>query len=322
MKGCLYKLVLILTFAFLGSYAYQYLTDNGFDFEEVIDATENININQVLESTGLVQTEIIYPTPTKFKPSLNTDLVSFPSNPKTVEEFKNVLLYMGNENLLELTINYPESFKIVFEDNATITNNLSAAFDEIVVDYVDLFSGVSRANYQMEGNIFSSSLTIKLSSDTVDNTTLIANQTYFEESASIINDDLHNNGVINSSLTETEIAKTLFTYVTTELAYDEALGKESYTGYGAIKNKTAVCQGYTALYNYLLKLNNIDCYGQAGVITETNTQHIWTVATLDGEKSYIDVTFGDPTPDRKNFTDYTYFDVTKEFLSESRSGVE
>ncbi len=322
MKGCLYKIILLLVFAFFGLYTYQYFTDKGFDIDDVASVAESVEFSKILESTGLFEEEILYPTPTTYKPMLNSDLVTFPSTPKTLEDFRKVLLYMGNENLLELKINYNESFNVLFEDNTEITDNLTTAFDDVVVEYVDLFSGVSRANYQMEGNIFSSSLTIKLSSDNVDDVTLINNQAYFEESASIINDKLHEIGIIDNTLSQKTVAKVLFTYVTTELAYDETLSKASYTGYGAVKNKTAVCQGYTALYNYLLKLNGIDCFGQAGVITENNTQHIWTIANLDGEKSYIDVTFGDPTPDQKNYTDYKYFDVTKEFLSESRSGVE
>ncbi len=322
MRGCLSKIILLLIFAFLGLYTYQYFTEKGVNFEDIESVAESVDLTQVLESTGLFEEEIVYPAPTLYKPMLNSDLVTFPSNPKTKDDFRKVLLYMANENLLELTFNYDEPFKQIFQENTDITDNLSTTFDEIVVEYVDLFSGISRANYQMEGNVFSSSLTIKLSSDAVDNITLLNNQAYFEESAFIINDNLHGNGFIDDTHTQKEIAMILYTYVTTQLAYDEALSRESYTGYGAVKNNTAVCQGYTALYNYLLKLNEIECYGQAGVITENNTQHIWTIATLDGEKSYIDVTFGDPTPDRKNFSDYTYFDATKEFLSKSRSGVE
>ena len=49
----------------------------------------------------------------------------------------------------------------------------------------------------------------------------------------------------------------------------------------------AVCDGYTGAYNLLLRLEGIDCTAQF------NTDHIWTVATLDGTRYHIDTTWGD-----------------------------
>ncbi len=338
MKGCLNKIIWFLIIAFIALFAFNYFSQNNSVFSEAVnsiaessssvtkDLTEKTSedniISNILESFGFNTNKPEAPTlPTTYKPMLSEELVMYPPEPLTVEDFRKVFLYMANQNLLDLTLYYDDSYKEIFEDGVTQTN-LSTAFDEVVVEYVDLFSGVVESQYQMEGNAFSCSLTIHLGSQTVDDRTLIQNQSYFEQAAFNINTSLYQNGTLDESMNDKQKAKVLFGYVTKTLEYDTTLGKESYTGYGAVKNKTAVCQGYTALYNYLLKLNNIDCYGQAGVITESNTQHIWTVANLDGKQTYIDVTFGDPTPDMKNFTDYTYFDVSKEFLSESRSGVE
>ncbi len=335
MKGCLNKLIWFLIIAFVALFAFKYLAQNNSTIDTIVNSIndsstdnsenldQNVTISDILNSFGFDNKKPTPPTiPDSYKPLLTEELVMYPSEPRTVEDFRKVLLYMANENLLEITINYNDSYKEVFENTNETQTNLSTAFDEIVVEYVDFFSGVVESQYQMEGNIFSCSLTIKLSSRTVDDTTLIKNQSYFEQAAYDINSFLHANGTLNQSMSDEEIAKTLYSFVTKNLQYDTNFSPESYTGYGAVKNETAVCQGYTALYNYLLKLNNIDCYGQAGVITKTNTQHIWTVANLDGTKSYIDVTFGDPTPDIKNYTDYSYFNVSKDFLSQSRTGVE
>ncbi len=338
MKGCLNRLIWFLIFAFIILFAFKYfaqsnttmdsvmntISESGYSISENFsDVDENITISNVLQSFG-INTEKPEPpaVPTSYKPGLTDELVLYPSEPHTVEDFRKVLLYMANQNILELKINYDDSYKVVFEDSNITQNNLSTAFDQVVVEYVDLFSGVVESQYQMEGNIFACSLTINLNSNIVDDTTLIQNQVYFEQAALNINTSLYQDGTLKESMSQRQKAKALYSYVTKNYAYDTTLNKESYTGYGAVKNKTAVCQGYTALYNYLLKLNNIDCYGQAGIIIESNTQHIWTVATLDGVPTYIDVTFGDPTPDTPNYTDYTYFDVSKEFLLKSRTGVE
>ena len=63
----------------------------------------------------------------------------------------------------------------------------------------------------------------------------------------------------------------------------------------------AVCDGYTAAYNLLLKLEGIDC------TTMSTTDHIWTVATLDGTQYHIDPTWGDQT----GTIAYRYFAMTE-----------
>ena len=50
-----------------------------------------------------------------------------------------------------------------------------------------------------------------------------------------------------------------------------------------------MCDGYTAAYNLLLKLEGIDC------TTVSRGDHIWTAAELDGTVYHIDTTWGDQT---------------------------
>ncbi len=331
MKGCLSTIIVILTLTFAGLYGYQKYSEGtisildyfNIDSETLDDLLEitSIDLDSILKFFDSKK-ETVYVEPITFKPTLNAENTRCPSQPKTVEDFKKVFLYMANQNLLEISFNYSESYKTNFEDSRDIQSNCSTAFDSIVVEYVDLFSGVGKADYKMSGNSLSSSLTIKLSSQYVSDEELQMQQVYFERTAFNINQELHETNYITKDMTQKEIAEVLFTYVTSILSYDVDIDFESYTGYGAVKNNTAVCQGYTALYNYLLKLNDIYCIGQSGYVLSDGSPHIWTVALLDGVVSYSDVTFGDPTPDVANFTDYDYFDADKTFLSTSRSGVE
>ncbi len=331
MKGCLGTIIAILTITFVGLFAYQEYSKSTVSIFELVDIDSQV-LDDFLDNTNLDLDSIInffdptkevnYVEPTDFKPTLNAENTHYPNQPKTVEDFRKVFLYMANQNILEISFNYSESYKTNFENSKEIQQNCSNAFDSIVVEYVDLFSGVGKADYKMSGNSLSSSLTIKLSSQYVSDEVLIMQQIYFEQTADNINSDLHSNSVITKDMTQKEIAEAIFTYVTCNLSYDSDIETESYTGYGAVKNNTAVCQGYTALYNYLLKLNGIYCIGQSGYVISDGSPHIWTVALLDGNVSYSDVTFGDPTPDVANFTDYDYFDTDKTFLSTTRSGVE
>ncbi len=313
--------IMFCALIYLGVYVYQ-------NYPEEVESAVSAGVDKTLEvAEGLYDlyddTASAEPLISEtLKPMIEVEDITYPSEPTSVEDFEKVLLNMANNNLSELTLNYKASYKANFEDSDDIKTNVSTAFDEIVVEYVDLFSGTNKIGYSMAGDIFSSSLKITLSGKDGNESDVIGNQMYFEQECENINKSLHEEGVLKDGMSQREIARKLFTYVTTTLEYDTSLQTPSYTGFGAVKNSMAVCQGYTALYNYLLKLNGIDCFGQSGEVIESGTLHIWTVATLDNKKTYIDVTFGDPVPNRDGYSNYDYFDATAEFLSETRNGVE
>lgn len=264
---------------------------------------------------------------TEFKPLLTKEDIDYPSQPKTVEDFKKVMLYLANSNIDSIKLIYYGTLNSLFKQSTELYDNLGIAFQSVADEYVDLFSGTSEYRVQANQRDGKVVVDIQLISTMYDDEDLISGQMKFEEEAKEMNDFLISQGAINESMSEKEIAKFLYSFVTVLLEYDmdtyrgTAENNESYTGYGAVFNNKAVCQGYTALYNYMLKLNGIECYGQSGIV-DGEVPHIWTVAILDGEKTYIDVTYGDPVPDKKGYTNYKYFDISKEQLSKDRTGVE
>ena len=78
----------------------------------------------------------------------------------------------------------------------------------------------------------------------------------------------------------------------------------SHSAYSAFQSGLAVCDGYTAAYNLLLKLEGIDC----STMSTADNSHIWTVAELDGVSYHIDPTWGDQTGSIR----YEYFNMTEE----------
>lgn len=62
----------------------------------------------------------------------------------------------------------------------------------------------------------------------------------------------------------------------------------SFTAYGALVNRMAVCDGYTKAYKYLLKQVGINSYKAA-----TTEDHAWNVVELDGKYYHVDVTHDD-----------------------------
>lgn len=123
-----------------------------------------------------------------------------------------------------------------------------------------------------------------------------------------IHDQLWAEGSITADMSEYERARVYYDYICGHCAYDHqaAANSISHSAYSLFFAGTAVCDGYTAAYNLLLKLEGIDC------TTWSTKDHIWTVAVLDGRSCHIDTTWGSQSPAARN----SYFGMTeKESLS-------
>ena len=108
-------------------------------------------------------------------------------------------------------------------------------------------------------------------------------------SAIAVHDQLWAAGAITDAMTELEKARVYYTWICENTVYDYEADASSlsHIPYSLFHNGTAVCDGYTGAYNLLLKLEGIQCS------TISNTEHIWTLAVLDGTQYHIDTTWGD-----------------------------
>lgn len=116
-----------------------------------------------------------------------------------------------------------------------------------------------------------------------------------------LHDGLWESGVLNADMTDYDKARVYFTWICENCRYDHASAGMSHTGWRAFAEQIAVCDGYTAAYNLLLKLEGIDCG------TYSTAEHIWTVADLDGRICHIDTTWGD----QSYGVEYRYFAMTE-----------
>ena len=182
-----------------------------------------------------------------------------------------------------------------------------AAMDQLMQAYLD---GVRR--YIEQGynavrctyNPATGQITLTFSSSIFASPALFASARADTLSAAIqVHDTLWQTGVINGAMTEREKARAYFTWICENCAYDYRATADSvsHTAYSLFFMGSAVCDGYTAAYNLLLKLEGISC------TTASTTDHIWTVAQLDGETCHIDATWGDQTGTIR----YDYFGMTE-----------
>ncbi len=82
----------------------------------------------------------------------------------------------------------------------------------------------------------------------------------------------------------------------------------SFTSYGALVNKRAVCEGYTRSLQMLLASSGIESYPVLGV--GNDGLHMWNCAKIDNEWYYVDATWNDT----EKGSGYDYFNITTEQL--------
>lgn len=122
--------------------------------------------------------------------------------------------------------------------------------------------------------------------------------TYFTDASQEAEMDVMIRELINklnlTKMSSYEKIRTVYDYICRNVAYDYAnLGNASYTlqytAYAALKNKTAVCGGYSSLFYRIMLELGID----ARVITGTCSEgaHAWNIVKLEGKYYDLDSTW-------------------------------
>ena len=104
----------------------------------------------------------------------------------------------------------------------------------------------------------------------------------------------------NSSLTDVQKALLIHDRLALHCEYDYqnylngTISDDSYTMYGALANGTAVCQGYSEAYLYLLEQVGIESY----LCSSDALNHAWNIVEIGGKAYHVDVTWDDPVWDK------------------------
>lgn len=258
-------------------------------------------------------------TSTNVKSNLPKDIMIHKvKQPVTQIQYEAELLDMLNTRELTRTFNYinKKQNKINDEDFQVISH----ALDSVSSKYPEYMGYINEMNTEIVKNGYFSEITILLIPKlALENNKDIGQMLdSFESKAINVIEKLKSEGKISETQTEKKKARALYTWIVQNTKYKNNNSIETYSGYGQIINGEAVCQGYVSSYNYLLRLVGIeDVKGVSGHVD--GQPHIWTEAILDGERVIIDVTFGDPVPDRGIKVDYKYFDINEMELRKTHS---
>lgn len=216
--------------------------------------------------------------------------------PNDLSEIEADVRYMLARGEREIALRYPA-------DSLTkeYVEELMNAFLNTVRGFVEQTYNAVECSYSLRSGLvavtFSSSLYAEEEIDSYREATM--------EYAVAVHDQLWEEGVITSNMAEYDKARAYFTWICENCDYDfSGAGVDSsmsHSGYRVFAEGLAVCDGYTAAYNLLLKLEGIDC------TTWSTDGHIWTVAELDGTACHIDTTWGTQT----GTVAYRYFAMTE-----------
>ncbi len=148
-------------------------------------------------------------------------------------------------------------------------------------------------------------ITLQFSCSLWDDKMLSAYRDATLEAAISVHDQLWKEGIITASMSQYDKARAYYTWLCSHCQYDNAATdtSASHSAYSAFTTGLAVCDGYVAAYNLLLKLEGIPCT----TMSTKDNSHIWTIAELDGTSYHIDPTWGDQV----NSVAYRYFAMTE-----------
>lgn len=130
--------------------------------------------------------------------------------------------------------------------------------------------------------------------------------------------------VVKDGMTDYEKELALHDYIVNYGRYDienyekNTIPRDSYTAYGFLANKKAVCAGYAELMYRLLNKAGIEAHVVVG--NARDESHAWNLVKIDGKYYHLDPTFDDPiTKDGSNVLSYSYFNLTDKEIANDHS---
>lgn len=230
---------------------------------------------QISDSSGILQS----PFPN----------ASFTNNPKTVEDCKNLLAYL----ILTNRMNFSFSSPITYNE----ARNLEALFIQAQAELYnfnrmpELFRGaVQNFRVYFSGDDIGTSINIIFDGYDGKKGTALAtqNKEFFKKTQAAVQ-KLIDSGEITASMTQLEKATAIHKWMILNIQYKEVDGTDlDQTGYSAIVKGSAVCTGFTSLYNLMCRYVGIT--ETSGIVGKLKNGHQWSIQILDGQKVMSDPT--------------------------------
>ncbi len=209
-----------------------------------------------------------------------------------------VTIAMASKVLNYFVMDYPHKFWIGGAYNFSVVEGSN----NIVGMYLTFFDGILRDDFAADGSIIKNAGRL----------TIDEQRKRFEAAA----DEVIASIPAGSSALDRE--KYIYDYVASNVKYDDYTASTfldnkngdstAFNAYGALISKTAVCEGYSELFQYLCYKAGIQCLVVIG--TSRSQPHQWNLVKLGDGYKHVDVTWGS-TLSQGSTLNYDYFNLTQ-----------
>ena len=229
--------------------------------------------------------------------------IQCPEEPRTAEDFQNVLAYMAVHDLDALNLTYqnplPENF---LTELRKMTSNELYTYRYAHPEYFNYMNLIYFKEVAPAGD-GAYGLGVRLFAEGYNSETMIAYRRQALSDAQDVLRSLYDTGKLRPDMSEKKRAKVITKWIVDHTEYGNDETRLCHTAWSVFRRGTAVCDGYVSALQLMLGLEYIQCRGQLGTVKGDDTLHLWTIAVLDGEEMGID-----PIGCERNFS---YFGMDK-----------
>ena len=312
------NVLLILIVLLLGVYIYKVIQSNKqqikVGYEQGVNVVqqlqdEYINVEKV--ETTENQDTMIVPIIDSYSGKYNFNVVT--NNKYYYNQLDNTakLIYDAIEsNLSNMTSgNYEIKLSsqiadVLYEDYGEnkLDTSFQSAWDALMLDRLDtFFIDVTKINLKMRKTTYGKKVTYALSIAPADSNGYLANGLESKEKVhSILNEIKETRDNIVKSLNGIDYNKIMHAHdwIINNLQYEQNITNNNvYNLYGALIEKSAVCEGYAEALKYILDEAGVQCILVSGTATNSEgktERHEWNYVQLYGKWYAIDSTWDDP----------------------------
>ena len=137
--------------------------------------------------------------------------------------------------------------------------------------------------------------------------------------------------ILTDDMSDLEKEQAIYAWLTWNVIYDWTMtdpkietGRDSFTPYGSLVNRQAVCLGFASAFQLLMNMADLECITVVGAAFESAEDHAWNMVRLDGVWVCADPTWDirssrttDPEWEHWGPDRWAFFNVTSDYMAET-----
>lgn len=134
------------------------------------------------------------------------------------------------------------------------------------------------------------------------------------------------NKILKEGMSDLEKETAIYKWIVNNVDYDwthqnvmKETPRESFTPYGGLVNRTAVCLGYAAAFQLLMDMAEVECITVVGACFASQKDHGWNMVRLNGNWYCVDVTwdanYREEGATRGRERDWEFFNTTSDRMA-------